>query len=150
MKIADGKVAGIVAPNMAAINVGSNQGVKVGDLVRVVREVEVEDPDSHEDLGGVVFTKVKLRVNYTDKRFSIAETVDYPNRGPLSSIYALSSITGDVETLKLTTNASSAGSGTVLIAIGDPAIVEREDKPADDKGRDAKRPPDRPKADSKK
>src|SRR5947208_7451389 len=122
MRIAEGKIAGIVAPNMASINLGSNQGIKVGDMARVVRKVGVQDPDCHEDLGGVVFTKVRLKVNFTDKKFCIAETVDYPSRGGLSSLYSYSILSGELETLKLTTVASQAGAGTVLIGIGDPVV----------------------------
>ena len=72
MKIADGKVATIVSPRQIAINVGANKEVKQGDLVTVYNRIDVSDPVSHEDLGDVLITKVKLRITVVYARFSVA------------------------------------------------------------------------------
>ncbi len=123
----NGKVARIVDRTMVALNIGKKQGVREGDSARVYRQVDVQDPDSHEELGTVHLTKVELRVTYVDDRFCIAETVGTaPARG-LGSLYLTF---GEAQQLRVTTNPKEVDSSTVLIAIGDPVYIERDEKAA--------------------
>ena|SRR5256885_13854067 len=130
MKIADGKVATIVSPRQIAINVGANKEVKQGDLVTVYNRIDVSDPVSHEDLGDVLITKVKLRITVVYARFSVAETFE-KRTTPTDSLWSAAAALSQpaiVETV--TTDPTEANYNTLLIAIGDSVFVERADQPA--------------------
>lgn len=126
-----GKVAGLVDSTMVAINVGSKDGVRKGDEVQVYRQVNVKDPDSKEELGSVILTKVNLKVNYVDVRFSVAETVGTVSSGGIAGLYT-GALFNDARQIEVTTNPESASSVRVLLAIGDPVFVEHPEptKPA--------------------
>jgi len=142
----NGKVAGIVSPTLVAINVGARDGVKVDDKVRVYRQVDVKDPDSKEELGSVVLTKVNLKITFVDDRFSVGETVDNVSRGGLTTIYS-GSVFGESQQIAVTLSPREADSGTVLIAIGDPVFVERDEKAAPKPtAKDAQKSQDQPKS----
>jgi hypothetical protein len=71
-----GKVSTILAPDQLAINVGTKNGVGVGDWVTVWRIVNIVDPDTHEDLGSVQLVKLNLKVTLAAEKYSVATVSD--------------------------------------------------------------------------
>jgi hypothetical protein len=123
----DAKVATIVSPVQVALNAGSNKGVKTGDLVTVYRRVDVNDPDSKQDLGAVILTKVRLTVSVVYDKFCVAETYEMVDSSA-GGVWTTSILSGPVKE-SVTINPNDANYHTLLIAIGDPVYIEREEKP---------------------
>ncbi|MEU5725051.1 hypothetical protein ABZ783_24970 [Micromonospora sp. NPDC047738] len=70
------KVAAIVSEHQLALNLGSNNGVEVDDVVEVIREVEVDDPDTKERLGVVRLIRLRLKVNHVQEKLCVALVTD--------------------------------------------------------------------------
>jgi hypothetical protein len=140
----DGKVAGLVSPTQVTINAGASKGVKVGDVVTVYRKIDVQDPDSKQDLGSVALTKIKLNVSFVSERFCLADTLFVSDS--LSSLWA--GLNTPPPRMRVTTDQAQASSQVAVIAIGDPVFIESPPKPEGTEGR-ARADKPRPKPDSK-
>ena len=71
-----GKIAKILNSREVALNVGREQGIKVGMLFDVLDPAgfEVRDPDTGEPLGSVASPKVRVRIVRAQERLSVAAT----------------------------------------------------------------------------
>jgi hypothetical protein len=71
-----GKVARILTSRQLALNVGEQDGVRVGMLFEVLdpKGEDIKDPDSGEVLGSVPRPKVRVRVTHVEQKLSLAET----------------------------------------------------------------------------
>ena len=90
----EGKVAKIVDPYTIVINKGSEDGVEE-DVRFVIYELgdEIIDPVTRGSLGNFEYVKAKVKVTYTDEKYSIAETYEtYPQPLPLTVGAALAAI----------------------------------------------------------
>jgi len=114
------KVANVLDSSRLALAVGSDQGVEVGDAVRLWREVEVIDPDSKESLGTVRLVKARLSVSEVQPRFCIAE---------VRTESWTSSILAPRRTLLTSQRISSASSGSnsVHVVVGEVVTIETSD-----------------------
>jgi hypothetical protein len=121
-----GKVAGLVSPTQITINLGTKQGVNLGDIVTVYKQVDVEDPDTKQKLGSMRFTKVKLAVELIAELYSLAQTFPVPSTD-LTSILSRTTGAGPARQ-RMTLDPTGPG---VTIAIGDPVYVERPEKTSD-------------------
>lgn len=72
------KVAGVLSNRRLAINIGSQDGSKQGDVYGIFspEPPEVYDPDNKERLGKIDGPKTTVRVVYAKERFSICEAID--------------------------------------------------------------------------
>ena len=71
-----GRVARVLSSRDVAINRGSNDGVKVGMIFRILspKGSEISDPDTGEMLGSVEITKVRVKVTSVQERIAVAST----------------------------------------------------------------------------
>jgi len=72
----EAKVATVLNRRDIAINAGSDAGVKSDDIVRLVKRIDITDPDTGEQLGRSERTIVRFQVTSAMKRFSIARTFE--------------------------------------------------------------------------
>ena len=56
------KVAALVTDTQLAFNVGASAGVREGDVVHVIRDVQVDAPTRREQLGNL-FDSIRLRLH---------------------------------------------------------------------------------------
>ena len=75
-KVISGKVAAILNPRELAINIGTNKGVNIDMIFRVMGESILKDPDSGEKLGSVRYEKGKVKIVKVEEKFSIARTFE--------------------------------------------------------------------------
>lgn len=85
-KVIQGRVATILDPHQIAFNVGSEDGVTEGSIVRLRRSVKVKDPDSDDELGTVNLIKLSLVVNLVEERYCVARVRDRSERQAGNSI----------------------------------------------------------------
>jgi hypothetical protein len=77
MTLIHGRVARLLSFRELVLNVGSDAGVEVGMLFRVLnpRGMDIRDPDNpSETLGDVEIVKVVVRVSTVQRTLSVAET----------------------------------------------------------------------------
>ena len=121
-QIAKGKVATIVDEDQVAVNVGSQSGVAIGDLLTIRREVKVADPDTLDSLGAVSLVRLRLRITLLAEGFSVGTVID---QTPSNSFGGL--IATQVKRTKTVSAVPSAASESVVyIANGELAVVTRE------------------------
>lgn len=84
-KIADCQVAEVVAESQFALNAGSDAGVQTGDLVNVMRRVQVDDPETLEPLGSVLVPILRGTITLVEESFCIATVTDR-TRGIFSNV----------------------------------------------------------------
>jgi len=92
-----GKIVEIIDNRTAAINVGTDNGVKVGMVFQIFAKGgrEVIDPDTGEKLGSLKFPKMKIKVTYVaSNKLSLAETFEYEkiNVGGINTLQGFSNI----------------------------------------------------------
>jgi hypothetical protein len=68
----DAKVAKVLSDRRIAINIGSRNGVNVGDSVVFYEDVDVADPDTSEPLGSVRLRRLTMDVELVQDRLSVA------------------------------------------------------------------------------
>lgn len=71
-----GKVARVLSSRDVAINVGSNEGVQVGMIFKILSTEgsEIIDPDTREILGSVELVKIRVKVTAVQERIAVAST----------------------------------------------------------------------------
>jgi hypothetical protein len=115
------KVAGVVAADQLSFNAGHNSGIQVGDSVMLRRAIEVTDPDTGEKLGEVFFPRLRLKVNLSSEKFSVARVEDrvtvrgFADKSPVRRLKSV------------TLNPDEESSMTVLVYLGENAVFTREE-----------------------
>lgn len=124
--IVTGKVATILSDREIALNVGTNHGVSLDDVVTLTELVDVKDPDTKESLGSVRLVKLRLRISMATERYSVATVTDrVTNTSPNQSRWVAAPF-------KAITNLPSQVSGQagyVTVGVGEEARVSRADEP---------------------
>ena len=71
-----GRVAQILTSREVAINLGEDDGVKLGMYFDILHEQgqDIEDPDTGEVLGNIERPKVRVKVTHVQDRLSLAST----------------------------------------------------------------------------
>ena len=71
-----GKVARVLNSREVAINKGSDDGVKIGMIFKILstKGSEIEDPDTGEPLGSVDLVKTNVKVTVVQERIAVAST----------------------------------------------------------------------------
>lgn len=119
--VAEGKTATIVSPTQLAINVGSIQGVMVGDALIVRRTVKVTDPDSRDQLGVVHLTRLRLAVTMVSDAFAVGTVTDEIP----TSIFGALDLTRTSRLKTIVGYESQASDNAVYIQPGEPVVVTR-------------------------
>jgi hypothetical protein len=83
----EAKVAQVLTAAEVALNVGTEDGVAVGDRVRLYEDVQIFDPDSHALLGAVRNSRLNLEVHEVQARFCIAR-VETPAANVFADLWA--------------------------------------------------------------
>jgi len=131
------KVVEILDDRELALNAGTDRGIILGTVLRIVSgsPTKIVDPDTDELLGEVVHTKAVVRVYEVQTRFSLARTfrtrrVNVGGSGsPFGRIFEPARFENRVETLR---RSDSAGKPLSLeesvVSIGDIAeVIESDD-----------------------
>ena len=71
-----GKVARVLNSREVAINKGSDDGVEIGMIFKILstKGSEIEDPDTGEPLGSVDLVKTSVKVTVVQERIAVAST----------------------------------------------------------------------------
>ena len=71
-----GKVARVLNSREVALNIGSNDGVEVGMIFKILstKGSDIRDPDSGELLGSVDVVKTSVKVTIVQERVAVAST----------------------------------------------------------------------------
>ena len=124
-------VARIISDREAALNVGSEHGVKIGDVATVYREIVVTDPESREEIGIVKRPAVRLQIVEVQDRLSVGQTFEtLPAKredvrenaiiSPLAA--ALGAMLQTV--VRLTENPDAADKWTILVLKGWETVID--------------------------
>lgn len=73
--INEARLAQLLTPTTAALNVGSNDGISLGDNAKLVDWVAVTDPVTGEQLGKVSVPKLDLEVVQVQDRLCVVKVV---------------------------------------------------------------------------
>ncbi len=119
------KVARVLSDYEVAFNVGANAGLSVGDVATVYGYVDVNDPDTKEELGRVRRPRVKLRVIEVEPGFSVGQTTEWASSsgGDQSTVFHLA-LGLDRVRQKVTGNPSEQNRVTVYLRAGDEVEIE--------------------------
>ena len=118
-----GKVARVLSTREIALNIGTAEGVTVGMHFDVmgVRE-DITDPDTGEKLGSLERPKVRVRVIYTQEKFSVASTYQM-NLGPVARSLMPPNWVTKYETLKKTAGTiDNLDAENGPIKVGEPVV----------------------------
>jgi hypothetical protein len=117
-----GKVANVISNTLLAINIGSDKGVAEGDIAYVMRHIEIEDPDTREELGSVRVSVLNLRVNHVQPKLCTAYVVSTQDIGQTNPIISR-------QTKRIVTQRSDEKQGiSVYVKVGDIAEVDTKEK----------------------
>lgn len=123
---AEAQIARVLTDRIAAINLGEEGGVAIGDRVVVYREYEVDDPSTQEQLGVARLVRVRLSVFQVDPKFSLARTFEVvPQPGASKFLAASQSLFADQPTIRLTSKEHESSPSVIYVVPGEPASVER-------------------------
>ena len=126
-----GKIAKILNAREVALNVGESQGVELGMLFDIMREVEINDPDTGEQLGPVDLPKARIKVSRLGEKVCVAGTyrvrrVNIGGSASLATLFQPPKWETRYETLKV--NESFEDTNDELdernsyVAVGDPVV----------------------------
>lgn len=116
-------VARVIAPHDVALNVGSAKGVRTGDKAVLYDKYDVDDPVSHERLGGVIYTRLRLEISFVSEKFSIGRVTE-KYQPPSTTVPLLPTmVPAPAARLYEVTQSSSAGPGEVKVMPGDKAYI---------------------------
>lgn len=120
------KVANVISNTILAFNVGSDKGVTVGDTAYVMRHVEIEDPDTRENLGSVRVSVLQLRVNHVQAKLCTAYVTSTQETGQSNPLAAR-------PTKRIVTQRGEEKQGiSVFVKVGDIADIEASEKSSED------------------
>lgn len=80
----DGKVAEVLNDREVVINRGEEHGVILGTRFKVVEMVDIQDPDTGDELGAMIREKIRLKVVHVQPTLCIARTYQTYRRKPSS------------------------------------------------------------------
>lgn len=125
-KVIPAKVAGLISETQVAFNVGSDAGVSVGDIAQVVKNVDVDDPDTGDRLGTVALIRLNLKIVHVQERLSVGAVTDY------SASSAATVLAGSRRRKKVGLVGDGVyDDGMVKISLGESVIIKKPE-PADE------------------
>lgn len=117
----NGRVAEVVSDTELAFDVGSDQGVRLDDLVTVLKTITVRDPETNEPLGDVRRPMLRLRVVEVQPALCVAESIDL--RGSADDALSVF-FQGQRQVKKIARSQRDEDSGTVYVARGMDATID--------------------------
>lgn len=121
------KVAQIVGRQEVAFNKGSVDGVEVGAIARLMRAVEVTDPDNQEVIGTVLRAVARFRISEVQDRLCVGESLDLVQLPPSTVVQ----FTPTLPVRRSVTNdPKKANSSTLYVRIGTRAAIDPPEEPA--------------------
>ena len=139
-----GKIARVLNSREVAINKGSDDGVKVGMIFKILstKGSAIEDPDTGEPLGSVDFVKTSVKVTVVQERVAVASTYRSHRVNVGGSGFALCGLFEPpkwetrFETLKIDEAAiQELDEEDAIVHTGDPVVQDLEIVPADTEAR---------------
>ncbi|MEB7447277.1 FlgT C-terminal domain-containing protein [Arthrobacter koreensis] len=98
-----------------AVNAGYASGVEIGDVLDVLRETNIPDPDApNESLGTAFVRKGSMRIESVEEKFAIARVLQQ-SKGLLAPAEPMFTIVS---------SESAEGRGRVFIEAGDPVDIQ--------------------------
>ena len=72
-----GKIAKVLNAREAAINIGFNQGIRLGMIFDVVddKHKDITDPDTNQILGSIERPKMRIKVTHVQENLCVASTL---------------------------------------------------------------------------
>ena len=134
-----GKVARVLNSREVAINKGSDDGVKIGMIFKILstKGSEIKDPDTGEPLGSVDLVKTSVKVTVVQERITVASTyrshrVNVGGRGlALAGLFEPPKWETRVETLRIDEAAiEDLDEEDAIVHTGDPVVQDLEIVPA--------------------
>ena len=135
-----GRVARVLNSREIAINKGSNDGVHIGMIFKILstKGSEIEDPDTGEMLGSVELVKTSVKVTDVQERIAVASTyrshrVNVGGRGLFySRMFEPPKWETRYETLKIDEAAiEELDEEDAIVHTGDPVVQDLEIVPVD-------------------
>ena len=137
-----GKIARVLNSREVAINKGSDDGIRVGMIFKILstKGSEIQDPDTGETLGSVDLVKTSVKVTAVQERIAVAST--YRSRrvnvggsglgGPvLMGVFAPPKWETRLETLKIDeATVEELDERDAFVHTGDPVVQDLEVVPA--------------------
>ncbi len=118
----DGKVAAVLGPQAAALNIGGDAGVETEDIATVYDVVQIKDPDTGDMLGEVRVPKVRLRIYIVQPRLSIGRTYEIVAQEE-PSMWLLQGSSQPLQ--RITENQDATDWRSIYVKVGDPVIISK-------------------------
>lgn len=118
------KIAAIVSEHQLALNAGAEAGVELDDEVHVIREVDVDDPDSKERLGTIRLIRLRLKVIYLQEKLSVAIVTDMHSATDSGGGSFANLVTP--RRLKKVTSTTQLGQEYVQIKLGETVVIKKK------------------------
>jgi len=116
-------VARVLDNYIVALNAGSDDGVKTGDVATVYRAFDVKDPDTGDTLGTARLTIVRLTVYEVQAKFALGRTFESVATDETPTIATF--LTPTRQRVQVSDVEGRAGRGVVKINPGDLVMIER-------------------------
>ena len=135
-----GKVARVLNSREVAVNKGSDAGVKIGMIFKILstKGSEIKDPDTGEPLGSVDLAKTSVKVTAVKPRIAVATTyrrhrVNVGGSGlGLTRLFEPPKWETRFETLRIDEAAiEELNEEDAIVHTGDPVVQDLETVPAD-------------------
>ena len=129
-----GKVARVLNSREVAINKGSDDGVEIGMIFKILstKGSEIKDPDTGEPLGSVDLVKTSVKVTVVQERITVASTyrshrVNVGGRGlALAGLFEPPKWETRVETLRIDEAAiKDLDEEDAIVYTGDPVVQDQ-------------------------
>jgi hypothetical protein len=122
-------VAAVLTVREVALNVGSDSGVEVGYKATIMKRVNVQDPNTKEELGKVDVPILRISITSVQSRLSVAAVneLQEPEGSTVSSIFGQQP---KMKRIVQTAREQQVGM-SVFIPIGSPVKIYKPSEPSD-------------------
>lgn len=123
-----GQIAAVLSDREVAFNVGVDSGVQLGDIATAFEDTDVSDPETGESLGVVRRPSVRFQIIEVQPKLSVGRTYELSQREV--GIFALSSLAGTGEVVRITEFGDQADWRTIQVGVGREVVFQRPKKEA--------------------
>ena len=118
------KVADVLSKYEIVFNAGTDAGVKMDDVALLLRSREVKDPETGEVLGKVRRSIARFKIVEVQPKLSVGRSLDTFGEINLSQLFTASPSSSGPVLKSVTLNPAERGESTVLVEIGQEALIQ--------------------------
>ena len=125
----NGKLATIINEHEVAFNVGTDGGVRLGDIATVSRVVDIRDPDTNTKLGEVLVPKMRFMIKIAEPLMSVGRSYESVSKYSPPEDYSFLMRRPPRVLRRVTNDLDEEDWSTVYLRRGDPVSIESPSPP---------------------